>query len=93
MPATKRRSRGGATKRSLSKVGARKRSGGKRELLDTPRGGKRYVRRTASGEFAENQDSVRRSLAKDVKQRAKKTVRSGEGDRGDQKPRRSARKK
>ena len=62
---------------------------GKRELID-PNGDKRYVRRTSSGEFADNQDDVGRSLSKDVKQRAKNTVEPGHGDQGDQ---RGARKR
>jgi hypothetical protein len=57
----------------------------KRELINTGTD-KRYVRRNAKGQFSES-DDVGKSLAKDVKQRAKKTVKSGQGDRGDQKRR------
>jgi hypothetical protein len=56
-----------------------------RELIDTGRS-KRFVRRDAQGQFDEVAD-VGRSLSRDTKQKAKRTVRSGEGDRGDQKPR------
>ncbi|HVG81472.1 MAG TPA: hypothetical protein VNB28_04235 [Methylomirabilota bacterium] len=58
---------------------------GKRELIDTGTD-KRYVRRDAKGQFTES-DDVGRSLSKDVKQSAKTAVKSGYGDRGDQKKR------
>jgi hypothetical protein len=54
-----------------------------RELIDTGND-KRFVRRDAEGKFDEVTD-VGRSLAQDRKQHAKKTVPSGQGDRGDQK--------
>lgn len=57
----------------------------KRELIDTG-ADKRYARRNAKGEFTAS-DDVGRSLSKDVKQRAKTTVKSGQGDKGDQKRR------
>lgn len=56
---------------------------GKRELIDTGTD-KRYARRDAKGQFEESDDQGR-SLAQDVKQRAKTEVESGQGDRGDQK--------
>jgi hypothetical protein len=55
----------------------------KRELIDTGTD-KRYVRRDTKGQFKESDDQGR-SLARDVKQPAKTTVKSGQGDRGDQK--------
>jgi hypothetical protein len=55
----------------------------KRELVDTGTD-KRYVRRDTKGQFKESDDQGR-SLARDVKQKAKTTVKSGQGDRGDQK--------
>ena len=55
----------------------------KRELI-APKGDKRFVRRDAEGKFDES-DDLGRSLAKDVKQHAKKTVPAGQGDKGDQK--------
>jgi hypothetical protein len=55
----------------------------KRELIDTGTD-KRYVRRDDKGQFKES-DDVGRSLAQDVKKHAKTTVKSGQGDRGDQK--------
>ena len=93
MPASGKKAKAGSKKGGATKKAATKRSKGGRELLDTPRGGKRYVRRKSDGEFAENQDSVSRSLRQDVKQRAKKTVPPGQGDRGDQKRRPAAKKR
>jgi hypothetical protein len=58
-------------------------SAAKRELIDTGND-KRYVRRDEKGRFDEV-DDVSRSLAQDVKHKAKTTVKSGQGDRGDQK--------
>lgn len=55
----------------------------KRELIDTGTD-KRYVRRDDKGQFKESDDQGR-SLAQDVKRDAKTTVKSGQGDRGDQK--------
>lgn len=57
----------------------------KRELIE-PGSDKRYVRRNAKGQFTES-DDVSRSLSKDIRQRAKTTVKSGHGDKGDQKRR------
>ena len=55
----------------------------KRELIDSGTD-KRYVRRDAKGKFKESDDQGR-SLAQDIKRDAKTTVKSGQGDRGDQK--------
>jgi hypothetical protein len=54
-----------------------------RELIDTGTD-KRYVRRDDQGQFKES-DDVGKSLAQDVKRKAKTTVPAGQGDRGDQK--------
>jgi hypothetical protein len=56
---------------------------GKRELIDTG-SDKRYVRRDAQGRFKESGD-VSRSLSRDVPRKAKTSVKSGQGDRGDRK--------
>ena len=56
---------------------------GKRELIDTG-SDKRYVRRDDEGQFKESDDQGR-SLSQDIKHKAKNTVKSGQGDRGDQK--------
>jgi hypothetical protein len=55
----------------------------KRELIDTGND-KRYVRRNEKGQFDEV-DDVGRSLSQDIKKNAKTTVKSGQGDKGDQK--------
>jgi hypothetical protein len=59
---------------------------GKRELIEPHSGDKRYVRRDDEGRFKES-DDVGRSLAQDVRKQAKTEVKSGQGDRGDQKKR------
>lgn len=64
---------------------AEKKSGSKRELIDTGND-KRFVRRDEKGRFDEV-DDVGRSLAQDRRKAAKTTVPSGQGDRGDQKRR------
>jgi hypothetical protein len=56
---------------------------GKRELIDTGTD-KRYVRRNKKGQFKESND-VGRSLAQDVRRKAKTVVKAGYGDKGDQK--------
>jgi hypothetical protein len=68
---------------------AKKLSSPKRERLKTPTG-TYFAKRTATGRFKEL-DEVGRSLAVDRRGTAKKTVKSGFGDQGDQK--RSSRKK
>lgn len=55
----------------------------KRELIEPTPGDKRYVRRDAKGRFSEVVD-VGRSLARDVKKKAKKVASKGQGDHGDQ---------
>jgi hypothetical protein len=62
---------------------ADKKSSGKRELIDTG-ADKRFVRRDEQGRFEES-DDVGRSLSQDVRQKAKRRVPPGQGDRGDQK--------
>ena len=54
-----------------------------RTLIEPRKGDKRYVRRKG-GKFTKSQDDVGRSLAADRRQHAKRRVKSGEGDRGDQ---------
>lgn len=61
---------------------AKTKSSGKRELI-APHGDKRYVRRNSKGQFSES-DDVGRSLSQDVKKHAKKKVKPGYGDKGDQ---------
>ena len=56
----------------------------KRELIEPHKGDKRFVRRDEAGKFKES-DDVSRSPSKAVRQNAKTVVKSGQGDRGDQK--------
>lgn len=58
-----------------------KKNASKRELIDTGKD-KRFVRRDDQGQFKES-DDVGRSLAQDVRHKAKTKVPSGQGDRGD----------
>ena len=53
-----------------------------RTQIEPHKSDKRYVRRKA-GKFIRSQDDVGRSLAADRRKRAKRAVKSGEGDRGD----------
>lgn len=62
---------------------ASKAGSGKRELINTGTD-KRYVRRDDKGHFKESDDQGR-SLAQDIKRKAKTAVKAGQGDRGDQK--------
>ena len=54
----------------------------KRELIEPTPGDKRFVRRDEKGQFDEVVDAGR-SLAQDVRQHAKTTTESGQGDKGD----------
>jgi hypothetical protein len=54
----------------------------KRELIESHKGDKRYVRRNKSGQFKES-DDVGRSLAQDRRRKAKTLAPRGQGDRGD----------
>lgn len=79
-----------ATKKKAAKKKAAKKSSGKRETI-SPRGDKRFVRRNSKGEFDESDDAGR-SLKQDRKKAAKKKVKPGYGDKGDQK-KKAAKKK
>ena len=57
----------------------------KRELIDTGTD-KRYVRRDDDGQFKES-DDVGRSLSSDARQDATTRAKTGQGDKGDRKPR------
>ncbi|MGH6608969.1 MAG: hypothetical protein ACRECQ_01810 [Burkholderiaceae bacterium] len=77
-----------ATKKSANRTSKKttkkaKKASGKRELI-SPRSDKRYVRRDAQGQFKESDDQSR-SLGRDVRKNAKKKVKAGHGDKGDQK--------
>ena len=55
----------------------------KRELIEPHPGDKRYIRRDEKGRFTTDQVDVSRSLSRDNDQRAKRTTKPGQGDRGD----------
>jgi hypothetical protein len=57
-----------------------------RELIEPHLGDKRYIRRK-KGKFSTRQTHVGRSLSVDRRSKAKRMVRKGEGDRGDQRHR------
>jgi hypothetical protein len=59
-----------------------KRKAAKRTLVDSKRGGKRFVRRTESGTFKDS-DQVRKSLPADRRKTAKTKASRGQGDKGD----------
>lgn len=56
----------------------------KRETIEPHRGDKRYIRRDETGQCSEKQVDVGKSLSRDRKSTAKRTVPKGRGDRGDQ---------
>lgn len=64
------------------KTAAKKASAKRTEIA--PHGDKRYVRRNAKGQITESDDAGR-SLSRDVQKHAKKKVKPGNGDKGDQK--------
>jgi hypothetical protein len=77
---------------SSAKKATKKRVGSARELI-APNGDKRLIRRDEQGRIKES-DDLGRSLAQDVRKKSKAVVKSGQGDRGDQKkPARKATKK
>lgn len=83
-----------ATKKGDSKKSASKKAApgsGKRDLVKG-RKANFYAKRESGGEFAE-MDEQKKSLRVDVRKRAKKTVKPGYGDQGDQKARKSGAKK
>jgi hypothetical protein len=63
----------------------KRKSKSRRETVQPHSGDKRYVRRSRSGRFTENQSEVGRSLSRDRRSKAKRIVPKGQGDRGDQK--------
>lgn len=66
---------------TTSSTAGKRKSAGKRELIDTGRD-KRYVRRDAAGKFNEV-DDVGHSLSQDRRRQAKTGVKPGQGDKGD----------
>lgn len=68
--------------KSASKSAAQKSGSEKRSLIE-PKGDKRYIKRNEKGQIKESDDQGK-SLSQDVKQHAKKEVKPGYGDQGDQ---------
>ena len=80
--------RGHVAKKTRKRASAkRSRPAGKRDLVRRPKASA-YAKRTARGRFKE-MDDVGRSQKADKPRKAKKTVRSGYGDQGDERPRTS----
>ena len=73
-----------AKKSSSSKKSGAKKVSSKRELITPNKNDSRYIRRDTKGRIKES-DDVGRSLATDRRRKAKTTVKSGQGDKGDQK--------
>ena len=69
--------------KKAAKKATTKRSAAKRDLVSRKRGSA-YAKRTAKGRFKE-MDDVGRSQKADRPRKAKRTVKSGFGDQGDQK--------
>ena len=77
-------------KKTAKRAGAKRaRPAAKRDLVSRPKASA-YAKRSARGRFKE-MDDVGRSQKADKPRKAKKTVRSGYGDQGDQQPRTSRR--
>ena len=68
-------------KGSSSKTASGKRAAGKRELIK-PKSDARFIRRDAKGRIKES-DDVGRSQSADRRTKAKRKVKSGQGDKGD----------
>jgi hypothetical protein len=72
-----------ATKRKAArKPAARRKTAGKRELIDTGTN-KLFVRRNARGTSFKKVVDAGRSITRDKRTTAKRKVASGQGDRGD----------
>ena len=55
----------------------------KREVITPHKGDRRFVRRGAAGRFTDQQVEAGRSVSRDRRSKAKRTVKKGQGDRGD----------
>lgn len=70
-----------AAKKKAAKKAAKRPAASKRELIK-PAGDARYIRRDAKGRIKES-DDVGRSQKADRRTKAKRKVKSGQGDKGD----------
>lgn len=71
-----------------SKASAPKKTSSDKRELTAPNNDKRFTKRNADGTFKES-DDVSKSLSRDIQTNAKKKVKPGYGDKGDQKTRKS----
>ena len=69
-----------AKRKAAAKKSTTRKRAAKRELIDTGTD-KRYVRRSPGGQFKESDDVG--GLSADRRKKAKKKVKSGQGDKGD----------
>jgi hypothetical protein len=79
-----------ATKTATSKKGSS--AGSSKRTTIAPKGDKRYIKRNEKGQIKES-DDVGKSLGQDVRQHAKKKVKLGYGDQGDQLSKKAAKKR
>jgi hypothetical protein len=79
--AAPRATRKSAAKKTAAKKTTAKRGSGKRELIENA-AGKSYAKRSGDGRFKE-MDQQKRSLAQDVRTKAKTRTQAGYGDQGD----------
>ncbi|HEX6961809.1 MAG TPA: hypothetical protein VF175_08085 [Lacipirellula sp.] len=84
--AKKRAAKKGGKKKAAKKSTKKKSASSAGRELIAPRGDKRYVRRDDQGQFSES-DDVSRSLSQDRKRKAARTVKAGQGDKGDRRSR------
>lgn len=70
-----------AKKKTAKKRTSTKRASTKRDLVKS-RSGKSFAKRSSKGRFKE-MDTVKRSLPRDRRTKAKRRVKSGDGDQGD----------
>jgi hypothetical protein len=85
--ASKKSPTGSTTKKVAARKTAKKsaKNSSKRELI-SPNRDARFVRRDGAGQFKES-DDVGRSQQADRRKKAKRAVKSGDGDKGDRKKR------
>lgn len=74
--------------KSTGKPAPKKAGKGKRTLIE-PNGDKRYIKRNEKGQITESDDQGK-SLSQDVRKTAKKKVKPGYGDQGDQPAKKAA---
>jgi hypothetical protein len=81
-PAAKKSSKKSSSKKSSAKKSSSKKGARKRTLIEPHPGDKRYVRRSAGGQF-KTEVNVGKSLAADRRSKSKTKSKPGFGDKGD----------